>query len=171
MLAQIPYVNAPETESLDFNHLVDAFRQYSGPANLANKRIISSELGAERQQAFQESISEILWNVKRSVAGGVNQFVFHGQAYSGEYPGCTWPGFTTFAFRFSEMHGPQQPGWDYYSDFLNWTARTQWVAQSGVPRFDLVFWLKNENWTSVVSKYTPSDLDDVGKNFSSPQAI
>ena len=162
MLANIPHVNAPETESLDFNHLIDAFRQYSGPANLAGKRVVSSELGAERSQAYQETISEIIWNVKRSVVGSINQFVFHGLAYSGVYPGCTWPGFTTFAFRFSEMHGPHQPAWDYYSDFLNWTARMQWIAQSGVPQFDIALWLKNETWDSIETKYVPTDLVDAG---------
>lgn len=163
MLAQIPSVNAPETESLDFNHNIDAFRQYTGPANLANKRVVSSELGAERQEAYQETIQQIIWNVKRSIVGGVNQFVFHGLVYSGQYPGCNWPGFTTFAYRFSEMHGSHQPGWDYYSDFLNWTARTQWIALTGVPKYDLAFWLKDENWTSVTSQYYSSDLTTAGK--------
>lgn len=34
MLANVPYVNAPECESLGFGHLIDGYRQYSGPANL-----------------------------------------------------------------------------------------------------------------------------------------
>lgn len=33
MLANIPTVNAPETESLGFNHIIDAYRQFAGPAN------------------------------------------------------------------------------------------------------------------------------------------
>ena len=78
MLANVPYVNGPEVESLDFNSLIDMYRQYSGPANLAGKRIVSSELGAERQQAYQETIETILWEVKRSIVGSINQFVFHG---------------------------------------------------------------------------------------------
>lgn len=162
MLANIPYVNAPETESLGFNHLIDGYRQYSGPANLAGKRVVSSELGAELGQAYQQDISEIVWNVQRSVVGSVNQFIFHGLPFSGTYPGCTWPGFTTFAHQFSEMHGPHQPGWNYYSDFMNWTARMQWIAQSGTPKFDIAFWLKNETWETIDIKYMPEDLTAAG---------
>lgn len=33
MLANVPSVNAPECESLGFDHVIDAYRQFSGPAN------------------------------------------------------------------------------------------------------------------------------------------
>ena len=33
MLANIPSVNAPECESLGFGHIIDAYRQFAGPAN------------------------------------------------------------------------------------------------------------------------------------------
>lgn len=83
-LANIPTVDVPETESLDFSDLIDGYRQYSGPANFAQKRIISSECGAVRGQAYVQTLPELLWRVKRSYAGSVNQFVFHGLPYSGE---------------------------------------------------------------------------------------
>lgn len=83
-LATIPTVDVPETESLDFSDLIDGYRQYSGPANLARRRIISSECGAVRGQAYVQTLPELLWKVKRSYAGSVNQFVFHGLPYSGE---------------------------------------------------------------------------------------
>lgn len=83
MLANIPSVDAPETESLDFSDLIDGYRQYSGPANLARRRIISSECGAVRGEAYVETLPELLWKVKRSYAGSVNQFIFHGFPYSG----------------------------------------------------------------------------------------
>lgn len=83
-LANIPIVDAPETESLDFSDLIDGYRQYSGPANLARRRVISSECGAVRGEAYAQTLPEILWKVKRSYAGSVNQFVFHGFPYSGQ---------------------------------------------------------------------------------------
>lgn len=51
MLANIPDVDAPECESLGFNHNIDDYRQFTGPANLAGKRVISSECGAISGQA------------------------------------------------------------------------------------------------------------------------
>ena len=83
MQQNVPAVDAPECETLDFSDNVDAYRQYAGPANLAGKRVISSECGAVSNEAFQQTLTELMWKVKRSIVGGVNQFVFHGYPYSG----------------------------------------------------------------------------------------
>ncbi|KAJ4413671.1 hypothetical protein N0V82_008400 [Gnomoniopsis sp. IMI 355080] len=165
MLANIPMVNAPECETLGFDHNIDAYRQFAGPANLAGKRIISSECGAIMNESYQQSIPELLWDVKRSVAGGVNQFVLHGYPVSGDYPKTTWPGFTTFAYLFSEMHGPRQPAWDFAQEWLDWTARTQFVAQTGVPKIDLAFWLKSTSYRDLTTMYAPLDLQTAGYTY------
>jgi len=98
VLADVPYVDAPELESLGFSHLIDGYRQYCGPANLASKRLVSTECGANRGQAYFLTLPELLWDVKRSFAGSVTEFVFHGYAFSGDYGDTTWPGFTTFIY-------------------------------------------------------------------------
>lgn len=54
------------------------YRRYSGPANLAGRRVISSELGANLFEAYQQTLPGLLWDIKRSIVGGVNQFVIHG---------------------------------------------------------------------------------------------
>ena len=82
-LANVPIVAAPELESLDFSDLIDAYRQYAGPAHLAGRRVVSSECGAVRGEAFAQTLPELLWHVKRSFAGSVNMFVLHGFPYSG----------------------------------------------------------------------------------------
>lgn len=82
-LQNIPPVDAPECEILDFSDLIDGYRQYAGPANRAGKRIVSLECGAVLHEAFYQTLPELLWHVKRAVAGSVNQFVFHGFPYSG----------------------------------------------------------------------------------------
>jgi len=56
------------------------------------------------------------------------------------------------------MHGPRQPTWEYYGDFMNWTARVQYVAQSGIPKIDLAFWLKKLEFFELDSEYHPNDL-------------
>jgi hypothetical protein len=83
MLANVPAVNAPECESLGFNHVIDAYRQFAGPANLAGKRVISSELGAQRNEAYSQTLPELIWDVKRSIVGSVNNFV--------SIPPLVWP--------------------------------------------------------------------------------
>lgn len=77
------------------------------------------------------------------------------------------------------MHGPRQPTWEYFDDFMNWTARVQYMAQSGVPKMDLAFWLKKDEFFEVDSQYMPNDLQDAGfayeylspENFDLPDAV
>ena len=146
MLANIPLVNAPECETLGFSNNIDSYRQYSDPAHLAGKRVISSEAGAETMKAYQQTIPELVWSLKRSFAGSVNQFVLHGYPTSSEYGNTTWPGFTTFAYLFSDVHGPRQPAFSFDSDFLDWLSRNQYIGQIGIPKADIAFWSKSTSY-------------------------
>ncbi|KAJ5930057.1 secreted protein [Penicillium verhagenii] len=178
MLANVPHVNAPECETLGFSENIDGYRQFSGPANLAGKRIISSEAGAIELEAYQQPMSELLWTFKRSFAGSVNNFIIHGFPNSGNYGNTSWPGFTTFMYVFSAMHGPRQPAFEFYSDFLNWVSRNQFILQTGIPKVDVAFWSKSTTYKAITTKYAPMDLQDAGytyeylspDNFALPEA-
>lgn len=74
----IPSVNGPECETLDFGSNIDSYRQFAGAANLAGKRVVSSECGAVYGEAYQLLLPQLAWQVKRNVAGSVNAQVFHG---------------------------------------------------------------------------------------------
>ncbi|KAI9740347.1 MAG: hypothetical protein M1834_004926 [Cirrosporium novae-zelandiae] len=161
-LQNVPNVDAPECESLGFSHLVDGYRQYAGPANLAGKRIISTECGANMYGVYQQTLPSLLWDVKRSIAGSVNTFVLHGYPYSGPYGNTTWPGFSTFDYAFSEMHGDHQPAWDFYSNSMDFIARLSYIFQSGIPKMDLVFWQKFTAYPVIERNYQPTDLEDAG---------
>lgn len=180
MEANIPFVNAPECESLQFNSNIDGYRQFAGPANLAGKRVISNEMGAVMMKAYNLPHSELLGYINRAVAGGVNQVVLHGLSYTGDYYGTTWPGYTAFVYLFSELYSDKQPSWSHgFGDVLNYTARVQYLQQSGVPRTDVVIYNKvsgtNPNFPTL---YSSTDLIDAGytytylspDNFALPQA-
>jgi len=171
MLANIPYVNAPECETLAFNDNIDGYKQFSGPANLAGKRIISSESGAAFGQPYQQTIPDLLSGFKRSIAGGVNNFIVHGYPYSGVYGNTTWPGFTPFDYMFAEMHGRHFPAWEHYSEWVGWLSRSQWVAQTGTPKTDLVFWTKSTDYKRILPKYNSEDLLKAGVFLSVVQLI
>ncbi|KAF1974068.1 hypothetical protein BU23DRAFT_505855 [Bimuria novae-zelandiae CBS 107.79] len=167
MLANIPTVDAPETESLDFSDLIDGYRQYSGPANLARRRITSSECGAVRGEAYVETLPELLWKVKRSYAGSINQFVFHGFPYTGYYGNTTWPGWSTFTYQYSTMHGPHEPAWEFYRDQFDFVARNNWVFQTGIPRMDIAIWQKMTVYPGHIEArtYQPTDLEEMGYSY------
>ncbi|KAF7589906.1 hypothetical protein BBP40_003524 [Aspergillus hancockii] len=179
-LANVPVVNAPECESLQFEDNVDGYRQFVGPALLAGKRVISNEMGAVIYKAYQHTITEVLWEIGRAVAGGVNQFVLHGQSFSGNYIGTTWPGNTPFHYLFPGMYSEKQPSWDHgFSEALNYVARVQYTQQRGHPKIDVAFYNKESatdpNFGTV---YNETDLIDRGftyvylspDNFALPQA-
>ncbi|KAI9150559.1 putative beta-glucuronidase [Paramyrothecium foliicola] len=164
MLQNIPKVNAPETESLIYESIVDKYRQYTGPANLAGKRIISIELGAEIYNAFQQTLPELFDIFQRSVAGGVNQAVIHGTPYSGGYPNTTWPGMMTFGYQFADCHNRHQPAWEDYRLYMDAMGRLQQILQTGVPRRDALFWMKRF-WFPGNASYVKTDLTDSGYTY------
>ncbi|KAE8392565.1 hypothetical protein BDV23DRAFT_181495 [Aspergillus alliaceus] len=78
MEATVPLVNAPECESLGFSDSIDGYGQFSGPAILAGKRIVSNEIGAvslmDISPYLQTGLNEIvivvptiMWNYIRSI--------------------------------------------------------------------------------------------------------
>lgn len=165
MLTTIPDVDVPETESLGFNDLIDGYRQFTGAALLAGKNKISTELGAVPGYVYAQTIPDILWHIKRSLVSSINAFVIHGLAFSGPYPSCTWPSYTTFAYFFSEMHGPHLPAWEYYGDWMNYTARSQFILQNSVAKYDIAFWLKNVTYPSITTADAPGDLVSAGYTY------
>lgn len=96
MQVNVPMVDAPECESLGFKNNIDAYRQFVGPANLAEKRVISNEMGAEMLGAYRYEIPKLLWSVNRAAAGAINQFILHGQSYTGDYYGTTWRNYNDY---------------------------------------------------------------------------
>ncbi|KAH8657044.1 hypothetical protein BGZ60DRAFT_416619 [Tricladium varicosporioides] len=178
--ASIPFVNAPESESLQFEDKIDSYRQYSGPANLAGKRVVSIELGAIATKAFIYTLPNLLRQFNLAVCGGVNQAVLHGQAYSGEYYATTWPGYNSFSWLISENYNNKHPYWDNgFAEVLEYMGRVQYVQQTGVPKVDVVFYNKVSATAPYWDvQYQFSDLSDAGwtysylspENFKFPQA-
>jgi hypothetical protein len=180
MESNIPFVDAPECESLGFGDSIDGYKQFIGPAQLAGKRVISNEMGANMLEVYQLTISHLLWQIGRAFATGVNQVVIHGQQYTGDYYGTTWPGYVSFSYLFSEMWSNKQPSWDNgFGDALNHVARMQYILQQGTPKTDVAMYNKqaatNPNFPTL---YTETDMLDEGwtytylspDNFALPEA-
>jgi hypothetical protein len=165
--AAIPSLDAPECESWGFLDSIDNYRQFSGPANLADKRVISNELGAIRGDAFRYHLSQLLFSVNRGFAGGVNRFVIHGQAYSGAYFGSTWPGSVPFNYLFSEPWSPKVPVWDHgLKEILDYIGRVQYTQQAGVPKVDVAIYNKQAAYTFGTGEiYQSTDLIENGSNL------
>jgi len=140
--------DAPEIETLAIL-TVDEARQLSGGVHLGNHPIMSSEVGANFGQATSMRISDLINDAKIQYAGGVNVALLHGFPHSGPYTGCTWPGFTTFDYNFAEMHGPRNPGWDHYKEYLDFLKHTQYALQSGIAKVDVAIYRKAYDVTAT----------------------
>ncbi|KAF7359295.1 Secreted protein [Mycena sanguinolenta] len=134
--------DTPEIESLGVP-TIDEARQLSGGVHLGNHTLFSSETGANPGESYSFRMAELLLDAKTQYAGGVNIALLHGFPYSGAYPGTTWPGITTFGFRFADMHGPRMPAWDSYKEYLDFLKRTQYVLQSGIAKVDVAIYRKD----------------------------
>lgn len=99
-----------------------------------------------------------------SFAAGVNRMVVHGFAFAaGGYYRTTWPGYTPFAYEFTEMWNPRQPAWSHFGDTLRWAARHSWVLQLGTPKLDLAFYDHRVPWSTAAGEtYPGEDLNALG---------
>ncbi|KAJ3889151.1 hypothetical protein GG344DRAFT_52267 [Lentinula edodes] len=140
--AAIP--DTPEIESFGVP-TIDEARQLSGGVHLGNHTIFSSETGARVEEANVIRMVELLQDANAQYAAGVNVVMIHGFPYSGNHANTTWPGITTFGYYFADMHGPRMPAWDYYKEYLDYLARTQYVLQAGVAKVDLGIYRKGYN--------------------------
>ncbi|KAI7973218.1 hypothetical protein EIK77_004495 [Talaromyces pinophilus] len=166
-LSDIPLVDAPECESLGFADNVDLYRQFSGPAHLAGKTVISNEMGAVKVPAFSLTIPDLLFRIKRAMSGGVTMNVLHGSPYSGDYPNTTWPGYTAFFYVYTEMWNRIQPAWNHMKDILDYVGRNQFVLQKGVIKVDLAFYQFQSPWNSLPANFSELVTKD---NLLLPQA-
>ncbi|CEN59796.1 hypothetical protein ASPCAL02240 [Aspergillus calidoustus] len=169
---EIPAVDGPEGESLTFGDRLDAYRSLSGPAQLAGKTDISSEVGAMSIPAFSQTIPDLLLSIKKSYAAGLTMMVIHGMSYSGPYVGTSWPGYQPFAYRFTDTWSRVQPSWQHMKDTLDYLGRNQHILKAGKPRIDLAMYYSPSRWSSN-QVYDSDNLQQQGYayNFISPQNL
>ncbi|EFX01772.1 secreted protein [Grosmannia clavigera kw1407] len=166
MQTAIPKIAVPECEDLAFDESIDGYRQFSAPANMAGKPVISAEVGAVLGQAYQLKLPKLLTLIKRLYAGGVNSIMLHGLSYSGEYPNTTWPGYAAFTYAWSDMHGRHQPAWDFFRGAaLDYLARNNIFLQAGVAKTDLAFYQKRTTYAEIPSSYESDDLSSKGYTY------
>ncbi|KAM0277086.1 hypothetical protein ACHAQH_006094 [Verticillium albo-atrum] len=166
MMATIPHVDVPECESLGFRDSIDAYRQFSGPAQVSGRNIVSNELGAVFNEAWRYTLSTLTFSANRAFAGGINRMVLHGQGYTGNYYQTTWPGYVAFNHIVSETWTNKQPAWGHgMSHVMDYLARVQHILQNGVAKADVAIYHKRTatNFTDV---YTSKDLNDAGWSYN-----
>ncbi|CAK7231257.1 hypothetical protein SEUCBS140593_007865 [Sporothrix eucalyptigena] len=148
MAADVPWVGAPELESLGFDEDILNYIQFTGAAHLSGRNVVSTEIGAQRIGAYAQAVPALLKLFRDSFAAGVNTLVIHGFPCSGTYPGTTWPGYTPFQYEFGEMWGPRQPAWRHMNDTLHFAARNTLVLIMGVSRVDVAFYSFDKQFTA-----------------------
>ena len=164
------HVDIPETETLYGKDIIDFYRLQAGAVHLSDKPIYSIEAspeqlielvfgsfvwrmdrgnGEEGAGAYQQTWDDQLWHIQRAFAGGVNQIVFHGYSYNGQYDGegnengyvagTQWPGFAGLG-GWSNCWGERQPNWTHAAAYTDFIARNQMTLREGVQKVDLAIY-------------------------------
>ena len=159
------YPDIPETESLYGNDYMDFYRLQAGAVHAMDKEIYSMETSAEWTETwnpkkddgnygtrgngelnsgnYEQTFLDHIWHDQRAFATGVNQIVFHGYPYNGNYDGdvvegTQWPGFTGFeSYRWSNSWGERQPNWMFAKTYMDFIARNQYILRQGTPKSDV----------------------------------
>ncbi|ERS95284.1 hypothetical protein HMPREF1624_08161 [Sporothrix schenckii ATCC 58251] len=154
MQSLIGKADIPECEDLAFGSNIDAYRQFSSPAYMSGKKIISAEVGAVLGQAYQMTMPQLLQLIHRLLAGGVNA-----------YPNTTWPGYAAFTYAWSDMLGRHQPAWDFIRDHFDYLSRAMYILQQGASKMDVAFYQKRTTYARPVTGYEPEDLLKAGYTY------
>ncbi|CAG7560634.1 unnamed protein product [Fusarium equiseti] len=143
--SSVPSVSGPELESLGFTS-VDQMLQFVGPAHLGGRNVISTEIGAVPAGGYSQTLPSLVNLFNDAFSAGVNMMMIHGMQHSGDQPNTTWPGYTPFQYRFTEIWGSRQPAWTYMGEVLNYTARNQAILQTGIAKRDLAVYYWKDPW-------------------------
>ena len=206
------YPDIPESESLYGNDLLDFYRLQSGAVHVTGKKIYSLEAAAEWTEQwnprdpvtgkfktrgngenscgnYQQTFQDHIWHDQRAFSAGINQVVFHGYAYNGQFDGknsvngfiasVKWPGFDGFSSTtWSNSFGERQPNWKFAKTYLDFLTRNQFILRQGTPKVDLAIYYQSyyETIDFIASKKI---LDDGGNleqhgfsyDFLSPAAL
>ncbi|KAI0840100.1 hypothetical protein F5Y06DRAFT_263644 [Hypoxylon sp. FL0890] len=163
MLDSVPLLDAPEGESFGFDDNANTYRQFGGPAHMAGISVVSSECGAVSSSGYTQTLQDLLWHIRRGLATGITMNVLHGYGYSGPFVNTTWPGYTVFGYRFTEMWGPRMPAWRHMNDTLAYVGRNQYLSQTGTPKVDLAFYQYAAPYNNV--GYDDNNLEQLGFTY------
>ena len=178
------YPDIPETESLYGSDYMDFYRLQAGAVHVTGKPIYSMETAAEWTETwnprkengeygtrghgeknsgnYEQTFQDHLWHDQRAFATGVNQAVFHGYPYNGQYgdgylDGIEWPGFNGFdSYRWSNSWGERQPNWMFARDYLDYITRTQYVLRQGTPKEDVAVY--RHSYYEIIDFWGPDKI-------------
>ena len=190
MARSAQYVDIPETESLYGDDLIDFYRLQAGAVHLTDKNIYSTETapefhvklnfgefeynvirgnGEEDAGKNEQTWRDMLWHVQRSFSGGVNQIVFHGYSYNGQYDGASatngfasdvaWPGWESMDY--ATNWGERSPNWKHAEQFTSWVARNQQILRRGTAKMDLAIY-SLKYWENIDTDNRVKDYNDDG---------
>ncbi|HRF32660.1 MAG TPA: glycosyl hydrolase [Cyclobacteriaceae bacterium] len=137
----------PETEQLFADGSEGALKLATSGAHLYNRPIVSQESFVAIQRAEMTTPQKIKVWADKSLASGVNHFIYHGTPYkynSGEYPAEGWnPWSSPFLpmVSFSSGINESDPFWNDIKDINAYLTRCQYALRAGKPQHDVLIYM------------------------------
>ncbi len=124
------------------------FKFASSAANVAGRKLVSSETATWLGEHFRVALSQVKPEVDHLFVGGINHIFYHGVTYSP--PDEEWPGWLFYA---STNFAPSNPFWRDLPALNDYVARVQTFLQTGRSDHDvLVYFPIHDLW------HTPEGL-------------
>ena len=149
-------VDIPETEGDD----ILRFKFATSAANVAGKKLVSSESATWLNEHFLSSWSDVKKAIDLYFLGGVNHIFYHGSAYSPK--DAPWPGWLFYA---AVHFQPTNPQWKDFHALNEYIARVQSFLQQGKPDNDVLLYYPIVDRYSQPGTELLQHFDGMKRNF------
>lgn len=153
----------PETEQLFADGSEGALKLATSGAHLYNKPIISQESFVAINRAEMTTPQKIKVWADKSLACGVNHFIYHGTPYkynNGEFPKEGW---NTWSSPFLPMVGfsssinESDPFWNDIKSVNQYLTRCQYALRAGKPQYDVLIYFPFVNFSEDQIEVNPEE--------------
>ncbi len=172
MIQAAAHVDVAEGESLNNCDSSQYFTGLSSAAHLLGKDIVSTEHGAMQgtySGSYNYSLDTALVQANRAIAGGVNQFLFHGYTYNYmdfNSDAAKWPGRTAYTNGFADNWKDNLPQWTQIDVFSDYASRVGLVMRTGDVKRDIALYKQSYWWPRHVGiAWVDHALQDAGYTF------
>jgi len=156
--------NIPEGEQLFGEGSEGYLKLITSGAHLSNKRVITQESFVSILRAEMTTPQKIKVWADKSLACGINQFIYHGTPYKynpGEFPKEGWnpwsSPYTPFV-NFSTGMNESDPFWKDIKNVNQYLTRCQYALRSGKPKTDVLIYVPFNDFTEDQVVVNPEEI-------------
>lgn len=154
----------PETEQLFGQGSEGTLKLATSGAHLYNRPIVSQESFVSMYRAEMTTPQKIKAWADKSLAAGINHFIYHGTPYKYKPKGYPKEGWNTWSspyfpiINFSSGLNESNPFWNDLKDINTYLTRAQYALRSGKPQHDVLIYMPFINFAENELSPNPTEI-------------